>query len=130
MILSKSCFVDVSSNHLINMATTTTILLPGDEVSVELLPQPTNKKKALTLGPGLRHIPPETIKASIAGALATDNKKNAAWIDFNSGRVRQLSLLFLVKTGLASNFLSQLSETLASSTHSSSLSWIDHSTET
>jgi exosome complex component RRP40 len=71
----------------INMATTATIVLPGDEVPTELLPNPTNKKKTLKLGPGLRHIPPSTIKASIAGALATDSKKNAAWIDFNSGRV-------------------------------------------
>jgi exosome complex component RRP40 len=68
------------------MSSTTTILLPGEEVPASLLPQPTHKKKALTLGPGLRHIPPSTIKATIAGALATDAKKNAAWIDFNSGR--------------------------------------------
>jgi exosome complex component RRP40 len=69
------------------MAATTTILLPGDQVPANALPTPKNTKKALTLGPGLRHIPPNTITASIAGALATDNKKNAAWIEYNSGRV-------------------------------------------
>ncbi|KAF2273665.1 uncharacterized protein EI97DRAFT_383049 [Westerdykella ornata] len=68
------------------MATATTILLPGDQIPPESLPKPTNAKKPLTLGPGLRHIPPNTITATIAGALATDNKKNAAWIEYNSGR--------------------------------------------
>ncbi|KAF2654110.1 hypothetical protein K491DRAFT_717397 [Lophiostoma macrostomum CBS 122681] len=62
------------------------IVLPGDKIPPDSLPKPQNKKKALTLGPGLRHIPPETIAASIAGALVTDNKKNAAWIEYNSGR--------------------------------------------
>jgi exosome complex component RRP40 len=41
----------------------------------------------LKLGPGLRHIPPSTVVTTIAGALVTDNKKNAASIEFNSGRV-------------------------------------------
>ncbi|PSN70032.1 hypothetical protein BS50DRAFT_487618 [Corynespora cassiicola Philippines] len=68
------------------MATTLTIVLPGDEIASSALPQCPNKKKPLTLGPGLRHIPPETITTTIAGALMTDNKKNAAWIEFNSGR--------------------------------------------
>jgi exosome complex component RRP40 len=70
------------------MSLTTSIVLPGDEIPRESLPTPQNKKKALTLGPGLRHIPPETITATVAGALVTDNKKNAAWIEYNSGRVR------------------------------------------
>jgi exosome complex component RRP40 len=63
-----------------------TILLPGDTLPASLLPEPIHKKKALTLGPGLRHIPPSTITATIAGSLSTDNKKNAAWIEYNSGR--------------------------------------------
>ena len=70
------------------MATSVTVVLPGDEIPQELLPTPTSKKKTLTLGPGLRHIPPNTITTTIAGALTTDNKKNAVWIDTNSGRVR------------------------------------------
>jgi exosome complex component RRP40 len=69
------------------MSVSTTVVLPGDEIPVESLPQAQNKKKALTLGPGLRHIPPSTITTSVAGALVTDNKKNAAWVEYNSGRV-------------------------------------------
>ncbi|KAF1964676.1 hypothetical protein BU23DRAFT_520825, partial [Bimuria novae-zelandiae CBS 107.79] len=62
------------------------VVLPGDEVPQDALPTPTGKKKHLTLGPGLRHIPPNTVATTIAGALVTDNKKAAAWIESNSGR--------------------------------------------
>ncbi|KAF2709827.1 hypothetical protein K504DRAFT_379025 [Pleomassaria siparia CBS 279.74] len=68
------------------MSTTATVLLPGDIVPSSSLPIPSKQKKPFTLGPGLRHIPPSTITSNIAGALTTDGKKNAAWIDFNSGR--------------------------------------------
>ncbi|KAJ4286825.1 exosome non-catalytic core subunit rrp40 [Kalmusia sp. IMI 367209] len=68
------------------MAVDTMVVLPGDELPQEALPTPTGKKKTLTLGPGLRHIPPKTVATTIAGALVTDNKKNAAWIESNSGR--------------------------------------------
>jgi exosome complex component RRP40 len=69
------------------MATSATVVLPGDEIPQHALPKPMGKKKTLTLGPGLRHVPPNTIATTIAGDLTTDNKKNAAWIEFNSGRV-------------------------------------------
>lgn len=69
------------------MATSATILLPGDEIPASALPKHPNQKKPLTLGPGLRHIPPNTLSTTIAGALVTDNKKNAAWVEYNSGRV-------------------------------------------
>ncbi|CAI6337796.1 unnamed protein product [Periconia digitata] len=68
------------------MAALVTVVLPGDEIPRSSLPTPTGKKKTLTLGPGLRHIPPDTITTTIAGALTTDNKKNAIWVDTNSGR--------------------------------------------
>ncbi|EMD65339.1 hypothetical protein GGP41_010248 [Bipolaris sorokiniana] len=68
------------------MAVSPTIVLPGDEIPKSALPQGTGKKKTLTIGPGLRHIPPDTVTATIAGALVTDNRKNAASIEFNSGR--------------------------------------------
>ncbi|KAF2741243.1 hypothetical protein EJ04DRAFT_507088 [Polyplosphaeria fusca] len=67
-----------------------TVVLPGDDVPPDDLPKAQNKKKALKLGPGLRHIPPETITTTIAGALVTDARKNAAWIEYNSGRVSAL----------------------------------------
>lgn len=62
-----------------------TVVLPGDQIPSHALPTGTGKKKTLTLGPGLRHIPPSTVVTTIAGALTTDNKKNAASVDFNSG---------------------------------------------
>ncbi|KAF2476314.1 uncharacterized protein BDR25DRAFT_252237 [Lindgomyces ingoldianus] len=68
------------------MATSSTVLLPGDSISPSALPKPQNRKKHLTLGPGLRHMPPNTIASTIAGLLVTDSKKNAAWVEYNSGR--------------------------------------------
>ncbi|KAJ4373862.1 exosome non-catalytic core subunit rrp40 [Neocucurbitaria cava] len=68
------------------MAATATLVLPGDEIPHGALPRGTGKKKTLTLGPGLRHIPPSTVATTVAGALAIDNKKNAALVEFNSGR--------------------------------------------
>lgn len=69
------------------MDSSPTVVLPGDLIPPHALPIGTGKKKTLTLGPGLRHIPPDTVVTTIAGALVTDNKKNAASVDFNSGRV-------------------------------------------
>lgn len=76
------------------MATTLPVVLPGDHISPASLPTPVKKNKALTLGPGLQHIPPDTIRATIAGALVTDAKKNAAWIEHNSGRVSLFMHIF------------------------------------
>ncbi|KAK3077714.1 hypothetical protein LTS18_009495, partial [Coniosporium uncinatum] len=60
------------------------LVLPGDVISQTALPQST--KRALTLGPGLRHTPPSTIIATAAGSLSTDPKKNALWVETNGGR--------------------------------------------
>ncbi|TAQ91374.1 hypothetical protein B7494_g334 [Chlorociboria aeruginascens] len=61
-----------------------TFVMPGDLVDPDLLPsQPT---LPLKLGPGLRHIPPNTITPTVAGQLCTDARKNAIWIEFNAGR--------------------------------------------
>jgi exosome complex component RRP40 len=65
-------------------AMATTILLPGDTVPAGALP--TGKRKTLKLGPGLRHIPPDAVVATVGGALATDSKKNAASVEYNSGK--------------------------------------------
>ncbi|EON66317.1 hypothetical protein W97_05710 [Coniosporium apollinis CBS 100218] len=62
-----------------------TILLPGDTIPPTLLPSPASTKP-LTLGPGLRHIPPSTITAALSGPLHTDPRKNALWIENNGGR--------------------------------------------
>ncbi|KAF2820017.1 exosome complex exonuclease-like protein Rrp40 [Ophiobolus disseminans] len=67
-------------------ATSTTLVLPGDEIAPGALPTGTGKRKTLKLGPGLRHIPPNTIVSTVAGALVTNSKKNAASVEYNSGR--------------------------------------------
>ncbi len=63
---------------------TSTILLPGDEVPSDQLPKP--KKGTLTLGPGLRHIPPASILATTSGSLNVDHKKSALWLEHENGR--------------------------------------------
>ena len=68
------------------MATTVNVVLPGDVIPQDALPTGTGKKKTLTLGPGLRHIPPNTVTTTVAGTLVTDNRKNAALVEYNSGR--------------------------------------------
>jgi exosome complex component RRP40 len=67
-----------------NMATTIEVL-PGETIPSNLIPR--SEKKQLKLGPGLQHIPPSTIKATVAGSLGSDFRKNAIWVDYNSGRV-------------------------------------------
>ncbi|KAL1649864.1 exosome non-catalytic core subunit rrp40 [Didymella pomorum] len=68
------------------MAATLNVVLPGDVIPQDALPTGTGKKKTLTLGPGLRHIPPHTVSSTVAGTLVTDNRKNAALVEYNSGR--------------------------------------------
>lgn len=75
------------------MAATLNVVLPGDVISQNALPTGTGKKKTLTLGPGLRHIPPNTVTSTVAGTLVTDNRKNAALVEYNSGRVRPQPLV-------------------------------------
>lgn len=60
-------------------------VLPGEHIDPGLLPS--HPKRPLTLGPGLRHIPPNTITPTAAGQLCTDKRKNAVWVEFNAGRV-------------------------------------------
>ncbi|KAI9760350.1 MAG: SM-like, degradation of cytoplasmic mRNAs and positively regulates transcription initiation [Chaenotheca gracillima] len=60
-----------------------TYVLPGDPVPTSLLPSST---APLRLGPGLRHVPRDTITPTTAGELCVDHKKNAVWIDSNGGR--------------------------------------------
>lgn len=64
------------------------ILLPGDLVAPEALPQQKGSK-ALTIGPGLQFAPPSTIKANAPGSLLSDGRKNALWLENNGvGRVQ------------------------------------------
>lgn len=66
------------------MATETTFLRPGDTIPDTSLPK--TKKGTLTLGPGLRHIPPTTISATTSGTLHIDPRKSALWIEHPHGR--------------------------------------------
>ncbi|KAL6712527.1 exosome non-catalytic core subunit rrp40 [Coniothyrium glycines] len=89
------------------MAASPTVVLPGDVIPQAALPTGTGKKKTLTLGPGLRHIPPETVVTTIAGALTTDNKKNAASVEYNSGRYTPYAgdlVIATVNSSAAENF--------------------------
>jgi len=59
-------------------------VLPGESLDAESLPS--HPTLPLKLGPGLRHIPPNTITPTVAGQLCTDKRKNAVWVEFNGGR--------------------------------------------
>ena len=85
------------------MATTVNVVLPGDVISQDALPTGTGKKKTLTLGPGLRHIPPNTVTTTVAGTLVTDNRKNAALVEYNSGRASKPHLHAKSHTNLYSS---------------------------
>lgn len=67
---------------------TATVVLPGEMISPDVLPIPSNPNLPLKLGPGVRHVPPSTIRSTVAGSLCIDQKKNAIWVENNSGRVR------------------------------------------
>lgn len=60
------------------------IRLPGEEIPSDQLPK--SKKGTLTLGPGLRHIPPSIILSTTAGTLNVDHKKSALWLEHTNGR--------------------------------------------
>jgi len=88
--LSKHCqkahkqYLDPKSS--MKMTTASTIVLPGQTLTPDQLPQ-TTSSRTLTLGPGLLFTPPSTITTTIAGTLTTDTRKNALWIEsLNSGR--------------------------------------------
>ncbi|PSR77266.1 hypothetical protein BD289DRAFT_456721 [Coniella lustricola] len=66
------------------VATKGPVVLPGDGLDPSTFPS--HPKKALQLGPGLRHILPSTILPTVAGQLMTDKKKNSMWVECNGGR--------------------------------------------
>lgn len=62
-----------------------TFVFPGDSLDAQSLPS--HPKLPLKLGPGLRHIPPNTITPTVAGQLCTDKRKNAVWVEYSGSRV-------------------------------------------
>lgn len=67
------------------MASDHVFVLPGDRIDPSLIP--THPKKALRLGPGLRHVPPSDILPTLAGQLVTERQKNAIRVETTQGRV-------------------------------------------
>ncbi|KAJ2902415.1 exosome complex exonuclease RRP40 [Zalerion maritima] len=59
-------------------------VLPGDLIDPSFIPS--HPKKPLRLGPGLRHIPPNSILPTVSGQVYTDNRKNSIWVEYNGGR--------------------------------------------
>ncbi|KAH7037218.1 uncharacterized protein B0I36DRAFT_371849 [Microdochium trichocladiopsis] len=59
-------------------------VLPGDQINPDLIPS--HPKKALKLGPGLRHVPPSDLIPTVAGQLVSDPRKNSIWVEYNGGR--------------------------------------------
>lgn len=63
-------------------------VLPGDEIDPALIPS--HPKKALRLGPGLRHVAPNDLLPTLAGQLVTDRQKNLIRVETSEGRVRHV----------------------------------------
>lgn len=72
------------------MASERIIVLPGDTIDPSLIPS--HPTKALRLGPGLRHAPPDAIIPTVAGQLIAEHNKNAIRVEIASGRVSSPSL--------------------------------------
>ncbi|KAL8708114.1 MAG: hypothetical protein Q9220_006968 [cf. Caloplaca sp. 1 TL-2023] len=68
------------------MTTIQSLVMPGEILSEDVLPIPSNAANALKLGPGLRLTPPSTITTTSSGPLCADRKKNAIWVENNTGR--------------------------------------------
>ncbi|KAF4124574.1 exosome complex component RRP40 [Geosmithia morbida] len=86
-------------------------VLPGDEIDPSLVPS--HPKKALRLGPGLRHAPPNDVIPTLAGRLVTDHQKNAIRVETYSGRytprVGEL-VIGIVRHSAAESFVVSLSD--------------------
>ncbi|KAF8454132.1 hypothetical protein BGX38DRAFT_1089873 [Terfezia claveryi] len=61
------------------------LVLPGDTLPIPF-PPPTAKGVAMKVGPGLAHIPPDTIIPVIAGELNVDEKKRMIWVESDGKR--------------------------------------------
>lgn len=90
-IVQQHCTLHSDTDELSTYATDTMasekgpLVLPGDNIDPANIP--THPKKATKLGPGLRHILPDTILPTVAGQLVTDRKKNTIWVENNGGHV-------------------------------------------
>ncbi|PSK46039.1 hypothetical protein B9Z65_5007 [Elsinoe australis] len=62
-----------------------TVVLPGTQIPPSSFPS-ASSNKALALGPGLRAIQSTTIESVTAGALHSDSRKHAIWVETTGGR--------------------------------------------
>jgi exosome complex component RRP40 len=102
---------------------TETIVLPGEAISPDLLPIPSNSSLPLKLGPGLRHVLPSTISSTIGGSLFIDQKKNAIWVENNSGRVIPFSFTSAHKAtnnSFSTQYIPQANDLIIAIVHHSS----------
>ncbi|KAL8913573.1 MAG: hypothetical protein Q9171_001657 [Xanthocarpia ochracea] len=83
-----------------------TFVMPGQILPEDILPVPRKSTIPLKLGPGLRHTPPSTITTTSAGPLCIDRKKNAIWVENNSGR-----------------YIPQINDFIIATVHHSSTDW-------
>lgn len=106
-------------------------VIPGDIIPSEDLPIPSSASKLLKLGPGLRHTPPSTISAVLAGPLYIEPTKNAIWVENNSGRVMiSLNLSFPrispnckapnTNNGVGAQYIPQIHDVVIATVHHSS----------
>lgn len=65
----------------------TTLVLPGESIPADALPVSPGSSTTLKIGPGLRHVPPSLVTTCLAGSVHIDHRKNAIWVEHNSGRV-------------------------------------------
>ncbi|KND87249.1 Exosome complex component rrp40 [Tolypocladium ophioglossoides CBS 100239] len=65
------------------MASEPVFVLPGDRIDPSLIPS--HPRKALRLGPGLRHVPPNDMLPTLAGQLVADRQKNAIRVETTGG---------------------------------------------
>ncbi|KAL8795141.1 MAG: hypothetical protein Q9182_007561 [Xanthomendoza sp. 2 TL-2023] len=83
-----------------------TLVMPGQVIPEDTLPVPQKSSIPLKLGPGLRHTPPSIITTTIAGPLCIDRRKNAIWVENNSGR-----------------YIPQTNDVIIATVHHSSTDW-------
>ena len=63
------------------------VVFPGEDLPISILPIPSNPKKSLNLGHGLKHTPPSTVTSTHVGPLGNNPKKNSIWVENHDGRV-------------------------------------------
>ncbi|KAL8731697.1 MAG: hypothetical protein Q9181_004218 [Wetmoreana brouardii] len=108
-------------------AQTLGLMMPGETLTEDILPVPSNPSLPLKLGPGLRHHPPSIVITTAAGPLWVDKKKNAIWVENNGGRVYLTTPIDpVVETTLTrrpTQYIPQSNDLVIATVHHSSTDW-------